>query len=274
DYVNEYIDLNTDLLINSTVKNRIESHTGADDLNYDNYRNKYLSTPIKINKDDNKDDEIIENNKGQLTVNYLDEDGNQLLESKNYMYSFGDDYGVTAETIQGYKLIGEEFVTGIINQKETIVNFIYKKVDNPVEEKGKVIVNYLDENGNKIIDSKEFSDNVGNEFTVNAPSLDGYELISDEVMTGKVAKEDTIINFNYKKEKEVPVEPEKPVEPTEPEKPVEPTEPEKPVEAPEEPLYQTNANKPNKNLVIANLVVFTTAILGTAVSILKKGKKG
>lgn len=216
------------------------------------------------------------------TINYLDENGNKIAESD---YTFGEWYKhqeyvtYTAKEIEGYEPL-EKTINLKPEAKDQVVNFVYKKKIEPIVETGKVIVNYLDENGNKITDSKEFTDNVGNDFTVNAPSLDGYELVSDEVMTGKVTKEDTIINFNYKKEKETPTEPEKPVEPIEPEKPVEPevpvepTEPEKPVEAPEEPLYQTNANKPNKNIVIANLVVFTTAILGTAVSILKKGKKG
>lgn len=273
EYVNEYVDLNTDLLINSIVKNRIESHINVTDLNYDNYRNQYLSTPIKINKDD----EIIENNIGQLTVNYLDEDGNQLIESANYMYIFGESYGVIAETIKGYNLIGEEFVTGIINQEETIVNFIYKKDDNPVEEKGKIITKYVDENGKDLIEPKEFLDVVGKDFSVNAETIEGYELTSDSKVTGKVTKEDTVITFTYEKVKE-PEEPEVPVEPTEPttpEKPVEPTEPttsttstdteKEPTkeEDKKDNLYQTNYSSNNYLLALittalASVIAFIT----------------
>lgn len=202
----------------------------------------------------------------QITVNYVNADG-EILDTTTEIIAKDTNYNIPNKTFEGYELkdINDKDKVVFVN-KDMVVNIEYKPLETtPQVEKGKVIVNYVDENGNKIIDSKEFTDNVGNEFTVNAPSLDGYELISDEVITGKVAKEDTIINFNYKKEKETPVEPQEPTTPT---------EPEKPVEAPEEPLYQTNANKPNKNLVIANLAVFTTAILGTAVSILKKDKKG
>lgn len=205
----------------------------------------------------------------QITVNYVDERG-EILDTITETIAKDTNYNISNKTFEGYELkdTNDKDKVVFVN-KDMAVNIEYKPLETtPQVEKGKVIVNYLDENGNKIIDSKEFTDNVGNEFTVNAETLDGYELVSDEVMTGKVAKEDTIINFNYKKEKETPTEPEKPIEPEVP------VEPEKPVEAPEEPLYQTNANKPNKNIVIANLVLFTTAILGTAVSILKKDKKG
>lgn len=220
----------------------------------------------------------------QITVNYVNEKG-EILDTTTEIVAKDTNYNISNKTFEGYELKDSNDKDKVVFvNKDMVVNIEYKPLGTtPQIETGKVIVNYLDENGNKIIDSKEFTDNVDNDFTVNAELLDGYELISDKVVTGKVTKEDTIINFNYKKEKETPVEPQEPTTPTEPEKPVEPQtpvepteptiEPETTIEAPEEPLYQTNANKPNKNLVIANLVVFTTAILGTAVSILKKGKK-
>lgn len=217
----------------------------------------------------------------QITVNYVNEKG-EILDTTTEIVVKDTNFNISNKTFEGYELKDSNDKDKVVFvNKDMVVNIEYKSLGTtPQVETGKVIVNYLDENGNKIIDSKEFTDNVDNDFTVNAELLDGYELISDKVITGKVTKEDTIIDFNYKKEKETPVEPQEPTTPTEPEKPVEPIEPQEPtiepettIEAPEEPLYQTNANKPNKNLVIANLVVFTTAMLGTAVSILKKGKK-
>lgn len=217
----------------------------------------------------------------QITVNYVNEKG-EILDTTTEIVAKDTNYNILNKAFEGYELKDSNDKDKVIFvNKDMVVNIEYKPLGTtPHEETGKVIVNYLDEDGNKITDSKEFIDNVDSDFIVNAELLDGYELISDKVITGKVTKEDTIINFNYKKEKETPVEPQEPTTPTEPEKPVEPIEPQEPtiepettIEAPEEPLYQTNANKPNKNLVIANLVVFTTAMLGTAVSILKKGKK-
>lgn len=207
----------------------------------------------------------------QITVNYVDEKG-VILDTTTETIAKDTNYNVSNKTFDGYELkdINDKDKVVFVN-KDMVVNIEYKPLaTTPQVDKGKIITKYVDENGKDLAEPKEFVDVVGKDFTVNAIDLEGYELVSKGEVTGKVTKEDTIINFVYKKI-ETPVEPEKPVEP---EVPVEPTEPEKPVEAPEEPLYQTNANKPNKNIVIANLVVFTTAILGTAVSILKKGKKG
>ncbi|MDB1662477.1 MucBP domain-containing protein, partial [Enterococcus faecalis] len=210
---------------------------------------------------------------GKVIVNYLDEDGNQLLESANYMYTFGESYGVAAEIIEGYNLIGEEFVTGVINQEETIVNFIYKKDDNPVEEKGKIITKYVDENGKDLVEPKEFLDVVGKDFSVNAETIEGYELTSDSKVTGKVTKEDTVITFTYEKVKE----PEVPVEPTEPTEPQEPTESTTSTDTEKEPikedkkdnLYQTNHSSNNYLLAI-----ITTALVSVIAFItFKKFKK-
>lgn len=204
----------------------------------------------------------------QVTVNYVNGKG-EILDTTTEIIAKDTNYNIPNKTFEGYELkdINDKDKVVFVN-KDMVVNIEYKPLaTTPQVDKGKIITKYLDENGKDLAEPKEFVDVVGKDFTVNAIDLEGYELVSKGEVTGKVTKEDTIISFVYKK-KETPVEPEKP------EKPVEPTEPEKPVEAPEEPLYQTNANKPNKNLVIANLVVFTTAILGTAVSILKKDKKG
>ncbi|EHB5085131.1 hypothetical protein JX188_002710 [Enterococcus faecalis] len=161
-----------------------------------------------------------------------------------------------------------------------------------VDIKYTLTIDYVDSEGNTLADSKEIVLNQGTKVVEEALEIEGYKVDKETITT--TLDKDRNIKFVYSvvevpteptepqepevpTEPEVPVEPQEPTEPTTPEKPVEPEkptiEPETTIEAPEEPLYQTNANKPNKNLVIANLVVFTTAILGTAVSILKKGKK-
>lgn len=183
------------------------------------------------------------------TINYLDENGNQIAESYSNFQSWGGNQEYvtyTAKEIEGYEPL-EKTINLKPEGKDQVINFVYKKkIETPVET-GKVIVNYLDEDGNRITDSKEFTDNVDSDFTVNAIDLEGYELVSKGEVTGKVIKEDTIINFVYKKnEKPIePTEPEKPVEPevpTEPEAPVEPQEPEKPVE-PTVPTVSTDTEK-------------------------------
>lgn len=208
----------------------------------------------------------------QVTINYVNEKG-EILDTTTEIIAKDTNYNIPNKTFEGYELKDSNDKDKVVFvNKDMVVNIEYKPLaTTPQVEKGKVIIKYVDENGKDLVEPKEFLDVVGKDFSVNAETIEGYVLTSDSKVTGKVTKEDTVITFTYEKvkEPEVPVEPQEPT--IEPEKPVEPQEP---VEAPEEPLYQTNANKPNKNIVIANLVLFTTAILGTAVSILKKDKKG
>ncbi|EMS0287689.1 LPXTG cell wall anchor domain-containing protein, partial [Enterococcus faecalis] len=99
-------------------------------------------------------------------------------------------------------------------------------------------------------------DFIGNKYFVSAIDIDGYifnEQMSIRNQGGVFTKEDSIINFIYKKvvkptdptEPKVPVEPTEPQEPITPEKPVEPQEPtehEKSVE-PVEPATSTDTEK-------------------------------
>lgn len=207
--------------------------------------------------------------KANITVRYVDKDGNDLLNQEIHRDLLVDKYyEFEAKHIDGYELLSDEKQGVWLRLGGSEIVFTYSKIETIVET-GKVIVNYLDENGNKITDSKEFTDNVGDDFTVNAIDLEGYELVSKGEVTGKVTKEDTIINFVYEKI-EKPVEPEvpvKPQEPTEPEVPVEPevpTEPEAPVESTtpektEDTLYQTNADT-NKGLITILITLAVTAV--------------
>ncbi|HFP7354162.1 TPA: MucBP domain-containing protein [Enterococcus faecium] len=225
--------------------------------------------------------------KANITVRYVDKDGNDLLNQEIHRDLLVDKYyEFEAKYIDGYELLSNEKQGLWLRLGGGEIVFTYSKIE-PITETGKVIVNYLDEDGNKITDSKEFTDNVDSDFTVNAIDLEGYELVSKGEVTGKVTKEDTIINFVYEKI-EKPVEPEVPVEPTEPTTPEKPIEPEAPVEPtkPQEPqtpveptepqtpevsvepqgnektedtLYQTNADT-NKGLITILITLAVTAV--------------
>ena len=231
--------------------------------------------------------------KANITVRYVDKDGNDLLNQEIHRDLLVDKYyEFEAKYIDDYELLSNEKQKLWLRLGGGEIVFTYSKIE-PITETGKVIVNYLDDNGNKIIDSKEFTDNVDKDFTVNAIDLKGYELVSKGVVTGKVTKEDTIINFNYKKvkEPEVPVEPTEPQEPTtptEPEKPVEPQEPENPVElttstdTEKEPIKEETKKEDKKdNLYQTNhssnnylLAIITTALVSVIAFItFKKFKK-
>lgn len=230
--------------------------------------------------------------KANITVRYVDKDGNDLLNLEIHKDLLVDKYyEFEAKHIDGYELLSNEKQGLWLRLGGGEIVFTYSKIE-PLVETGKVIVNYLDEDGNKITDSKEFTDNVDTDFTVNAIDLEGYELVSKGEVTGKVTKEDTIINFIYEKnekpvepevptEPEAPVEPEIPVEPTEPSTPKEPKEPstpEEPVkpieenEKTEDILYQTNAET-NKGLITTLITLAVTAVSSLLFIVFKKKKQ-
>ncbi|MCV3110434.1 MucBP domain-containing protein [Enterococcus hirae] len=109
-----------------------------------------------------------------------------------------------------------------------------------VDIKYTLTIDYVDENGNKLAESKVIEANQSTEINENALEIDGYTAKKDTIST--VLDDDKSIKFVYVKDEE-DVKP--PVDPTEPTNPVVP-EPEQPVE-PTEPTTPTDPEKPTDN---------------------------
>ncbi|MGM0052179.1 MULTISPECIES: MucBP domain-containing protein [Enterococcus] len=97
-----------------------------------------------------------------------------------------------------------------------------------VDIKYTLAVEYVDENGNKLADSKVIVDNQATEIDEKALEIDGYTTKKDTIST--VLDSDKSIKFVYEKDKEDVNPPVDPTEPTDPETPVDPTDPEKPTD--------------------------------------------
>ncbi|WP_146096840.1 MucBP domain-containing protein, partial [Enterococcus faecalis] len=97
-----------------------------------------------------------------------------------------------------------------------------------VDIKYTLAVEYVDENGNKLADSKVIVDNQATEIDEKALEIDGYTAKKDTIST--VLDSDKSIKFVYEKDKEDVNPPVDPTEPTDPETPVDPTDPEKPTD--------------------------------------------
>ncbi|MFO7196588.1 MucBP domain-containing protein [Enterococcus faecium] len=120
-----------------------------------------------------------------------------------------------------------------------------------VDIKYTLTIDYVDENGNKLADSKLIVANQATEIDEKALEIDGYTAKKDTIST--VLDSDKSIKFVYVKDKEdvnPPVDPIDPVEPTEPTNPVEPTEPTTPTD-PEKPTDNGDGNG-NGNVVTDN----------------------
>lgn len=100
-----------------------------------------------------------------------------------------------------------------------------------VDIKYTLTIDYVDENGDELADSKVIVANQATEIDEKALEIDGYTANKDTIST--VLDGDKSTKFVYVKDKEdvkPPVDPKEPTEPTEPEVPVEPTDPEKPTD--------------------------------------------
>lgn len=94
-----------------------------------------------------------------------------------------------------------------------------------VEIKYTLTIDYVDENGNKLAESKVIEANQLTEFNEKALEIDGYTAKKDTIST--ILNGDKSIKFVYVKDEE-DVNP--PVDPTDPVEPTTPTEPEKPTD--------------------------------------------
>ncbi len=134
-----------------------------------------------------------------LTVNYVDADGNTILPSKTYTEGadgtaaeVGGAYSVNAASIDGYTLTGDATQTGTFVSGGNTVTFTYTKDAAPVEQ-STVTVNYVDADGNTIKAATTQTLDNGSTYTVEMPTIDGYTYKSaDAALTGTVDGNKTI----------------------------------------------------------------------------------
>ncbi|EEA7570193.1 class 1 internalin InlJ [Listeria monocytogenes] len=110
-----------------------------------------------------------------VTVNYVDDTGKTLAPSETLNGNVGDTYNTTAKQIEGYTLSTEPTnVTGQFTSSAQTVNYIYTK--NPAPEKGVVEIHYVDENNKQLSSATEISGTVGDNYTTEPKTIDGYTL--------------------------------------------------------------------------------------------------
>lgn len=121
------------------------------------------------------------------------------------------------------------------------------------ETEGKVIVNYVDENGKPVAESVTLSGKTGETYTTEKKTIDGYtfkEMGKDSAAAiGKFTDGSLTVTYVYKKNAtpggtaDNPTNPDKPDNPTNPDKPDNPTKPNKPDE-PKQPSKPSVTPKP------------------------------
>ncbi|MDE5996371.1 MAG: MucBP domain-containing protein, partial [Eubacterium sp.] len=135
-----------------------------------------------------------------LNVQYVDEDGVEIKGTSGYTetYKWNDKYKTEEKEIYGYTLTETpENASGRMTN-DVVVQYVYKLNDSSV------VVNYLDENGDKIPaeiqDSTVLNGKVFEPFETEPAEIYGYELDTDKlpVQNGTFEDEQQVVNYYYK----------------------------------------------------------------------------
>ncbi|EAC9069744.1 class 1 internalin InlJ [Listeria monocytogenes] len=134
-----------------------------------------------------------------VTVNYVDDTGKTLAPSETLNGNVGDTYNATAKQIDGYTLSAEPTnATGQFTSSAQTVNYIYTK--NPAPEKGVVEIHYVDENNKQLSSATEISGTVGNNYTTEPKTIDGYTLTTTpDNATGTFNTSSQTVTYVYTK---------------------------------------------------------------------------
>ncbi|GMC02582.1 hypothetical protein K4E_00920 [Enterococcus thailandicus] len=139
----------------------------------------------------------VETEKFDITIKYVDTEGNELATADVIKVEKGESYTATAKNIEGYTLEGEltQTITADSNKE---ITFVYKKNAEEVQ-KFKVVVEHKTEDGTILDKEDAVKVEEGQVFTANAKTFDGYTLKGSTTQSIKVTS-DTTITFTYVKD--------------------------------------------------------------------------
>jgi CshA-type fibril repeat protein/surface repeat SSSPR-51 protein len=204
----QYQDEEGNNLVDPTVENDLTVGT-----KYQTEAGKFSGYTLKTTPD-NANGEIVEGTttvtyiytknpvlKGNLVVKYVDEEGNDIVDPiTNNDLTVGTNYRTQAGNFSGYTLkTTPENANGKIVEGTTTVVYVYTK--NPAPATGNLVVKYVDEDGNNIVDPTTKNDlTVGTEYKTEAGSFSGYTLVeTPSNANGKIVEGTTEVIYVYKK---------------------------------------------------------------------------
>ncbi|WP_088825569.1 MucBP domain-containing protein [Listeria goaensis] len=123
-----------------------------------------VSQPIKV----------VDDTYSEVTVNYVDTDGNTLAPSDTLSGVVGDNYTSTAKDIDGWILqTTPDNATGVFSNTAQTVTYVYEKEVVPAQD---ITVKYVDSDGNDLATADTLSGNIGDNYTSTAKDIDGWVL--------------------------------------------------------------------------------------------------
>lgn len=196
----KYIDIDTNKEIspqNVTIYDEGEEYsTLKKDINDYQY---LKSTPNISGIIGRTDIEVIyyyEKKNGLLIVKYIDEDGNVLLKEESEG-KIGEEYKVEEKVIDGYNIIKRpESLEG--KYKDGIIELVFILKQDSLKT-GTIEINFVDKDGNILLETYIENDEVGKEFSIEAPKIDGYKVIGDSKINAVYIDGKLVFNIVYDK---------------------------------------------------------------------------
>lgn len=154
----------------------------------------------------NLDINFVENNVGDVVAYYEDEGGNTISKEVTLSGNIGDHYTTEQKEISGYTFknikSGSAEITGTFKDVSQQITYVYKKNEEPIVKTGKIIINYVDETGNKIKDSVVEKGKTGESYKTKPVTIPGYTLDEKKLpsnASGIFKLEDISVTYFYKK---------------------------------------------------------------------------
>ncbi|MGV8956423.1 MucBP domain-containing protein [Lactococcus lactis] len=136
---------------------------------------------------------------GDVTAKYVDTDGNKISDDVVKSGNIGDAYTTEQKTIAGYTFKEVQGnAAGTFTDQTQTVTYVYAK--DPIAG-GDVTAKYVDKDGNKISDDVVKSGNVGDYYTTEQKTIDGYTFKEVQgIATGTFTDQVQTVTYVYTKD--------------------------------------------------------------------------
>ncbi|WP_125702196.1 MucBP domain-containing protein [Lacticaseibacillus daqingensis] len=146
---------------------------------------------------------------GDLTIRYVDEQGNPLQPDVVKAGFVGNRYEVTAPTLTDYDYVGLGADSAALNGQFTVAPQTITLVYKHVQTQGDLTVRYVDGNGDVLQTSTTLTGDLGSKFAVTIPAIAGYHYIGagkvGSQITGTYTKAPQVVTLVYtRNENKVP----------------------------------------------------------------------
>lgn len=139
--------------------------------------------------------------KADVTVNYVDSEGNVLQQAKTLTdKEVGSTISEDAPTIDGYTVDQATKTVTVAKDGSSVITFTYTK-DAVAPKTATITTKYVDESGKELATAKSDTAEVGKDFTAKAVDVDGYTVKGDATQTATIDGDKTI-TFTYTKNAE------------------------------------------------------------------------